>query len=318
MSESSSDGSLAIPSLAVEAELGLSDISERDEVWDKHKAHSDRVANAYAGSEFGSYSVRINFCSDLLEFKVAVGDSGRSGLKLSSARFCRVRHCPVCQWRRSLMWKAKAYKMIPRVVEAYPTYRWLFLTLTVRNCPITDLKKTLAGMNKGFTRLTQLKVWPAEGWIKSIEVTRGRDGSAHPHFHCLLMVPPSFFSRNYINQAEWSELWHQCMRLDYEPVVHVRAIKKTNDPRVIVPEILKYQTKESDLVADVEWLRELTRQLHKTRAVAVGGVLRSYLKELEDEPEDLIGEGDEKSEVDDFHLFFGWRSKQKKYLLVNN
>jgi hypothetical protein len=29
---------------------------------------------------------------------------------LSASRFCRVRTCPVCQWRRSLMWKAKAYQ----------------------------------------------------------------------------------------------------------------------------------------------------------------------------------------------------------------
>ncbi|WP_170869787.1 protein rep, partial [Shigella sonnei] len=26
-------------------------------------------------------------------------------LRLREAHFCRVRHCPVCQWRRSLMWQ---------------------------------------------------------------------------------------------------------------------------------------------------------------------------------------------------------------------
>ena len=52
-----------------------------------------------------------------------------------------------CQWRRSLMWKAKAYKILPRIVEAYPSHRFLFLTLTVKNTDITILNQTLKQMN---------------------------------------------------------------------------------------------------------------------------------------------------------------------------
>lgn len=214
------------------------------------------------------------------------------------------------------MWKAKAHKLLPRVVEDYPRHRWLFLTLTVKNCPITELKVMLGLMHGAFKRLTKLKAWVVEGWIKSTEVTRGRDGSAHPHFHCLLMVPAGYFSgQDYISQAKWTELWQQCMRIDYKPMVHVRAVAKHNDPRVIIPEILKYQVKESDLVRDREWFLELTRQLHKTRAVAVGGVLKAYLKELEEDPEDLIGESDDPDQVDEGSLYFGWKRDCKKYFL---
>jgi hypothetical protein len=46
----------------------------------------------------------------------------------------------------------------------------------------------------------------------------------------------------------------------YQPVVDIRAIKKDQDPEVIIPEILKYQVKEADLVADKEWFLELTRR----------------------------------------------------------
>jgi len=35
-----------------------------------------------------------------------------------------------------------------------------------------------------------------------------------------------------------------------------------------------------------DWLAELTRQLHKTRSIALGGIFKEYLSE--DEPEDLI------------------------------
>ncbi len=318
VSEEISDAGIFVSSVYPETENApaLSDLSERDKPWDKHKYNSDRVSNHYSKSRYSRYSQRIDICADLLDFRLVPESSdGEYKLKLAAARFCRVRHCPVCQWRRSLMWKAKAYQALPKVKQNYPKHRWLFLTLTVKNCPIQELRKTLNWMNKSFIRLTKLKDFPGVGWIKSIEVTRGKDGDAHPHIHCLLMVAPSYFGPNYLSQERWTELWQKSARLDYKPQTHVRAIAKHHDPTVIVPEILKYQVKESDLVANREWFLELTRQLHKTRAVAVGGALREYMRELEQDPEDLVGE-DNQGEVDEGHLYFGWKHKQRKYKLV--
>jgi plasmid rolling circle replication initiator protein Rep len=294
----------------------LSDLSPQDKPWDKHRAFADRVQTHYAGTEFNDYSQRVSFCSQLLEFGLTPTENGTLKLKLRSARFCRVRHCPVCQWRRSLMWKAKAYKVLPKIVEAYPTHRWLFVTLTQKNVPVTELRDTLKAMNKGFQRLAERKTWPAIGWLRSTEVTRGRDGNAHPHFHCLLMVPRSYFGRNYIKQDEWVKLWRDCMRLDYSPILDTRAVKEGDKPMQLVPELLKYVTKESDLVASREWFLEYTRQLHKMRMISTGGVLKQYLKELEQEPEDLIGQDGEMSE-DVASLYFNWRRQEKRYRMVD-
>lgn len=297
----------------------LSELSPRDKPWDKHRGNADKVAALYAGSEFQSYGDRVEFCSELLKFGlVPDADEGDLKLKLRAARFCRVRYCPVCQWRRSLMWKAKAYKILPKVVAAYPKHRWLFLTLTQKNVPISELRETLVAMNRAFQRLVQLKAFPAIGWLRSTEVTRGRDGHAHPHFHCLLLVPSGYFSgKNYLKQADWVELWRKSMRLDYKPVLDVQAVKKGSQPMDLVPELLKYCTKESDLVADREWFLELTRQMHKLRTIATGGVLKEYLKELEEEPEDLIGES-ETGEADEGELYFGWKRREKQYRLVSH
>lgn len=318
------DRSISVSSLSdvdsqVQSTPALSDISERDKPWDKHKANADCVTGHYSRSQFHRYAERVKLCADLLEFKLSPDSfEGAYKLKLASAHFCRVRHCPVCQWRRSLMWKAKAYKAIPKVVLDYPSHRWLFLTLTQKNVPVQELRKTLDSMNKAFIRLTKLTAFPGTGWIKSVEVTRGKDGNAHPHLHVLLMVSPSYFGRNYIKQDEWSELWQRCLRIDYTPMTHVRAIAKNQDPVVLVPEILKYQVKESDLIRDRVFFLELTKQLHKTRAVAVGGVLRDYMKELEEEPEDLIGESDEPEQVDEGSLYFGWKRREKRYRMVDS
>jgi plasmid rolling circle replication initiator protein Rep len=214
------------------------------------------------------------------------------------------------------MWKAKAYQVLPTIVEAYPSYRWLFLTLTVKNCAIVDLKETLTWMHESFKRMTKLKSFPAVGWLKSTEVTRGKDRSAHPHFHCLLLVKPSYFGKNYIKQSEWVDTWRRCLRIDYNPVLDVQAIKQGHKPMELVPELLKYCVKESDLVGDREWFLELTRQMHNMRCVATGGVLKDYLKALEQEPEDLIGEGEE-DQLDEGHLLFSWKQREKKYRLVD-
>lgn len=322
MSDSGSDSEVCAFSITPESptsnnQPALSEISPGDKPWDKHRSFADRVEGFYAGSEFHGYSSRIHYCSELLNFGLAPQDDETLKLKLRSARFCRLRHCPVCQWRRSLMWKAKAYKILPKVIEVYPTHRWLFLTLTIKNVPITELRASLTQMNRGFQRLSQLKAFPALGWLRSTEVTRGRDGNAHPHFHCLLLVQPSYFGRNYIKQADWVEMWRKSMRLDYNPVMDVQAVKQGSKPMELIPELLKYCTKESDLVADRGWLIELTRQMHKMRGIATGGVLKEFLRELEEEPEDLIGKDEENELLDEASIYFGWKRKESKYRMVN-
>ena len=298
-------------------DLYLSDLSERDKLWDKHRKNSDQIADYYRSSqEFSSYADRIDFCSQLLDFRLVVEDFSYE-LKLNSVRFCRVRNCPVCQWRRSLMWKAKAYKILPTVVDDNPGYRWLFLTLTVQNCLILDLRRTIHWMNKSWQRMVQRKVFPAIGWIRSTEVTMAEDSSAHPHFHCLLLVKPSYFGHSYIKQNDWVSIWRSCLKANYDPIVDIRALRRDSHPNELVPEILKYCVKEADLVANRDWFLELTRQMHRVRTIATGGVLKDYLKQLEEEPEDLIGKDRLKTEneIDEDHLYFEWKRQKKKYRL---
>ena len=298
--------------------VALSELSPRDRSWDKHRHSADLVADLYRGEDgFDTYAQRMDFCAQILDFKLVPDlDLGELLLKLSAAHFCRVSQCPVCQSRRSIMWKARALRALPLVVKDYPKYRWLFLTLTQKNCSVNELRETVLEMNKSFKRLTKLKQWAIEGWIKSLEITRGKDGSAHPHFHCLLIVSPVYFKRNYISYQEWCDLWQRASRLNYKPQVHVRAVAKNRDPAILIPEILKYSVKESDLYKSKEFLLGITEQLYKLRRISVGGILRSYMKKLEEEPEDLIGKDEEnENEVDEGHLYFEWKFLEKKYSL---
>ncbi|WP_164146077.1 protein rep, partial [Stenotrophomonas maltophilia] len=68
-------------------------------------------------------------------------------------------------------------------------------------------------------RLIQTKRFKSgvAGFIRTTEVTRGNDGDmmAHPHFHALLLVKPSYFTINYIKQGDWVEMWAKALQVDY-------------------------------------------------------------------------------------------------------
>ncbi|EHC5398187.1 protein rep [Escherichia coli] len=304
----------------------LSDYSPRDASWDTQRTFTDSVGGIYQTAvEFERYALRMASCSGLLRFGWStLMETGETRLRLRSAQFCRVRHCPVCQWRRTLMWQARFYQALPKIVADYPSSRWLFLTLTVRNCAIDDLGETLTAMNSAFQRLKDRKEFaPVQGWIRATEVTRGKDGSAHPHFHCLLMVPPSWFTRDYVKQARWVELWRDCLRVNYEPNIDIRAVKtKTGEVvanvaeqlQSAVAETLKYSVKPEDMANDPEWFLELTRQLHKRRFISTGGALKNVLQLDRETNEDLVIADDVGDGTDDGkRTAFVWDSGKRRY-----
>jgi hypothetical protein len=178
-------------------------------------------------------------------------------------------------------------------------------------------------MNQAFKRLTQLKIFPGTGWIRSVEVTRNKEtGQAHPHFHCLILVPSGYFvGRKYIKATKWVELWQQCLRVDYPPIIDIKAVKgkstDAEDMAAAVCETLKYSVKEDDLEVEADWLIELTNQLRGTRAVNVGGCLKGFMKP-EAEDEDLINIADSedaKLPESDISVYFGFKENIKRYKL---
>ena len=221
------------------------------------------------------------------------------------------------------MWQARFLKALPAIEQSHPTARWLFLTLTVRNMPVQELRSSLSDMNKAWNRLRLRREFANNvlGWIRTTEVTRGADDSAHPHFHCLLMVRPGYFAgKNYITQSRWTDLWRECARLDYQPIVDIRVVKPKLKPgdsssalRNAVAETLKYAVKPEDLHGD--WLIELTRQVHHLRFIASGGVLKDVLRETEESNEDLLLLDDESDGSGDQEmLFFDWRRLIRRYV----
>lgn len=304
----------------------LSEISDKDRPWDRHKRNSLRIAHSLQLGNLDRLSERILDCAKYLEFcYVSSRNELELELKLFNTRFCRVRLCPICNWRRTLRWQARLRNALPALLNDYPNTAFILLTLTVKNCELKSLKDELKLLNKAWKRLTERKNFPALGFLKSLEITRANDDSCHPHIHAVLIVRKSYFSKGYLSQAKWCELWKSCARLDYSPIVDVRRIKPKKSFQgdycegilEALREVTKYSIKAQDLMtASPAWLAELAHQIHKTRSVAVGGILKEYLSE--DEPEDLIGESeDPTNEPKTGDLIFGYKKRLQAYTMID-
>lgn len=314
----------------------LSDWSSKDRPWDRHRHDAEQLQAVIENAEADEgwirrQAERIGLCSPSLEYLLQADETtGEVGLKLSKARFCRVRSCPVCQWRRSLMWLARFYQGMPSATAKHPSGQWVFLTLTVRNCSTGSLKGELSAMGKAWQRLTQRKNGPFRavlGWIRTVEITRSKTGEAHPHYHALLFVRPSYFGKDFITTEQWSEEWKTALKADYSPVVDVRKVRKSKKVTSIETdalsnagaEVLKYAVKPSDMLADPKWAIEIIRQTFKTRAIASGGVLKDVLKIEQETNDDLLlkdGVDDVSSLEEESKIYFNYATFYHRYIKI--
>ena len=294
--------------------LFLSDESEKDKIWDKHRELTEHLMNIYKGSghdDLKKQATRMIDCAPWLSFNLEKQDGKEDTRhKLSQAFFCHVRTCPVCAWRKSLCNKARFINALPKVMQENDCENatFLFLTLTVRNCDIHDLRSTIQMMNQGWKRMIDLLMKQCPwllGWVLSTEVTRSdsEQGNAHPHFHVLLMVKPAYFKKGYIKQSDWIALWKRSARLDYDPSVHVEGIKGRRSKKGLdktavqasSAEALKYATTyDEEVLADADWCIEYARQIKRLKFVRTGGILNGILKDEYTDEE--LTQGDEETQ----------------------
>jgi plasmid rolling circle replication initiator protein Rep len=300
----------------------LADYSVKDsDLWDTKRSLTQSVEQIFYDSKayrLKKQAKRLRECSSLLLYSLKEDNS----IKLKRASFCKVRSCPVCQWRRSKMWQARMFEALP----ALSNFRWLLLTLTVKNCDVADLKQTIKTMQKAWSKMRKRKMFASAvvGYVKSLEVTRSESGQAHPHFHIMLLVRSSYFSgQSYITKQDWALEWQSVLNVDYEPVCDIRAItdKKGKGIGGAVLEVLKYETKSADLVQHPDFLQQLAIQLKGTRAIELGGLVKDKLKAAGNEAETdemLITENTDRAEVEEVaELVFGWQRFHRFYKLLS-
>lgn len=271
-------------------------------------------------------------CADELIFKMT--DEGY--LRLHQVWFCKSKLCPLCNWRRSLKMSYQNEQIISEAINQNPKARFLFLTLTVKNVyDGKELDKTLKEMTNGFRKLMKYKKVSKNmiGYLRATEVTINElDNSFHPHFHILLMIKPTYFknSENYLNQEEWTSLWKKAMRIDYIPVVDVRAVKgkdgNKNSVKKAVLETSKYPVKDSDYLTnnierDSFIVNHLETGLYRKRQIGYGLLFKEIRKalqldEVEDEDLRIVGADEEEQISEAAQMIYAkWNNNRKNYFI---
>ncbi|EGT0001040.1 protein rep [Clostridium perfringens] len=259
--------------------------------WEGKKLKNIELAESYKRLGLKK-AYRVEECGTLLSFKKIEEDLK----KLFKANFCKDRLCPMCSWRRSMKVFGQVSKVMDRALED-KEYRFLFLTLTVKNCTGEELSKAIDKIFKSLELLFKRKEVKniVIGYFRGLEVTHNLDKNSkyydtyHPHFHIILMVNKSYFnqSREYISQKKWTDLWKDCLKVDYTPIVNVKVFKTASkeQTRKSICEVAKYTVKDIDyLVEDIEMTDNtvaiLNNALKGRRLIAFGKEFRKIHKEL--------------------------------------
>lgn len=216
-----------------------------------------------------------------------MGKLGEIKHKFKSAHFCKSRLCPICQWKKSLRKRAEMYKILPSIKEENKSIRFLFMTLTIKNCRMEELKATIKKLNDGLrAMLKDEKLRFIKGSIKSLEITQGKSekNTAHPHLHLLLAVSSTFFKGcNYLTFEKWRELWKKYLNIDYDPQINVQAIKENTD---IIRELIKtslYIEKETLEKFNEDIFLQYSRQVDNTRTYELTGIFKEYRKKTKND-----------------------------------
>lgn len=278
--------------------------------WALHKLHSGYISLAYEEVDVKK-SERMKDCANWLSFYRKEDGS----MKLHDARFCRVRLCPICQWRRSL----KTFAQMSQVLDVAKSdgYQFIFLTLTMRNCSAEELSDELTHILLSFNRLMKYKDVQkvVKGFYRGCEVTHNvRTDEYHPHIHAILAVKSTYFTGSYyLSQEKWTDFWKRALQVEYTPIVDIRRCRGGSKA---IAEACKYAVKPSDILNFDDWdmtvetLRVLDKALEKRRFVGLGGILKEIHKSLhldDMEEGDLVHvENEAQSEATEEEVIYFW------------
>lgn len=233
-------------------------------------------------------------CGTFLEITTTKGGDSL----VTAANFCRARLCPACARRRSLRIYSNTSRILDYIDQNGPRVQYLFLTLTVKNCRLRDLGRTIDQMMDAYKRMTNNRAWKRRvvGAMRTLEVTVDwRADTAHPHFHLILAVPKEYGKKGndlYWTFEDWRALWQKSAQLAYLPNVRIEKVKGR---RSGIAEVSKYMAKDTDYIIDPmdnevgteeaeaatdHVVQMLTMAMHKRRLVSYTGILKDAAKVL--------------------------------------
>ncbi|MED2776873.1 protein rep [Bacillus thuringiensis] len=261
--------------------------------WKEKKENNLKVASSYLDASIKNKADRVFQCANILQFQVT-----SQGKKLAHAWFCKVRLCPMCNWRRSIKIANQNREIVLRANKD-EKLKWIFLTLTTgETVEGKDLKMRINHSMEAFNRFMKYKriKHVTRGYFRGLEVTKNKN-KYHPHFHVLLAVKPSYFNNLYITQKDWAFFWKRAMKNDSDIIVDVRTVKPNKKHSILteskiqafegaLQEVSKYPVKDIEILKgnrqeNAMTVYTLDNALSNKRLIGYGGILKDIRKKLQ-------------------------------------
>lgn len=244
--------------------------------------------------------------------------------KIKSANFCRDRLCPMCNYRRSQKMFSQNMTVYEKIKEDHPNYRQLFLTLTVPNVPLWQLKETLRAMSSSWNRFRNhraVKREPIVGYCKKLEITYNKEAHTyHPHYHVMLTVDG--WASRIEDYVKW---WSASVQKGRQLVCYIESV---DGDAKSVAEMSKYMTKSDDILESLEdseisaaeekWFM-YRAAVFAVREMTYGGIWREYRRELGyvDIEDDDLTDTEVITHSDAPIIWYEWQHQAGLYVVVD-
>lgn len=140
---------------------------------------------------------RVAFCCS---YRYMLVDSEKRAHTVHTVR-CRDRHCIECARIKSYVYQERLKRTaIEKIKSDFKTDEFLFLTFTLKNPRVTQMRKNMRAMSQAFGMLTRRKIFASvfRGGIRTFEVTRNYAGRlknhCHPHIHAIAQTKSDVFN----------------------------------------------------------------------------------------------------------------------------
>lgn len=248
------------------------------------KFNLSNVVPALNNAGFNKKATNIYFCGS--QKHLAICNSCKS-VFFNGSNTCKDRFCAVCNKKRSLMYLARIYPYLCKLLDE--GYYINVINYTIKD--VDNLSNGIQLLNDSFRMLTHdNKTYRNEynrrfcGGIKSLEVKIGANSNLwHPHFHSIVV------KKTKSSDFEWlKSAWEDCTSkiagtTEKVGSVWLKGFSSKNKHELLksVLETLKYITKFDWNVQDK--VIELVNTLSGVRSINTYGILRKIPTNVEDD-----------------------------------
>ena len=163
----------------------------------RRKAENIKLSSIYKKIGQRDRAHRVAFCCS---YRYMLVDSEQRAHNVHTVR-CRDRFCIECQRIKSYVYQERLKRTaIEKIKSDFKTDEFLFLTFTLKNPRVTQMRKVMRTMSKSFGMVIRRKPFADifRGGIRTFEVTRNYaerlKNHCHPHIHAIAQTKADAFN----------------------------------------------------------------------------------------------------------------------------